>query len=645
MVNAQPDANGLRNSLPEGGTRRSNPGLFLILIISIAWWLLTRPYQGIWHDGIFYTAQALRRLHPEAYAQDVFFLYGSQDDYSIYSSLQSWLTSFVGTEHAYLLLTLAGAALWLYALLRLLKRWLSTTQLVFAVILILSADAHYGGFDVFAYGERFASPRIFSEALVLLSLSLWFEGRRVMAGFVLAGAALIHLLIALAGMGVFIWSVMSARVLRPAVLWLVLLGLGLLGMQFLVWVGLSPELDPYWRQLVAQRSPFVFPHLWNTSDWLRLTLDISLLWLASHQVQGEAGKLAGWVLPVLALAMLWSLAAEAMAVQLAVAAQMQRVQWLAHLLALALVAPLCLGLWRSSKGWDRYLAGGVAGGLFFPLNLGGLVLPVVYGLYRWSAYRLPDKLPGRALSLLLFAAIPGAGLALWLFYFASNLILASVANERTLWLWVFIQAPVALGVFVAWHFLATRLRWGAGWLYLYGACVLAVGIFHWDLRKPWSAVYDQPERTVAIAPVQAMIPQESVVYWESGVYVATDNLSRLDRGLERAWFWLGRANYASFDQAAGNVFFRKTAEDMARRAAHLRKWGFRDGNLKWEERRRPPQKCRLSVARLQGVCTDPLLDYVITDTILPEARLSFQDLLTGRKFGVYDCRQFRQGKP
>lgn len=206
MGNAQLDANGLQHRLPQALLRLSNPGLFLILIISVAWWLLTRPYQGIWHDGIFYTVQALRHLHPERYAQDVFFLYGSQDDYSFYSVLQAWLINIFGIEGAFLSLTLAGAALWLYALLRLLARWLPPTRLALMMILVLSADAHYGGFDMFAYGERFASPRIFSEALVLLSISLLLEGRRASAGFVLAGAALIHLLIALAGIGVFIWA-------------------------------------------------------------------------------------------------------------------------------------------------------------------------------------------------------------------------------------------------------------------------------------------------------------------------------------------------------------------------------------------------------------------------------------------------------
>ncbi len=623
------------------GFPTGNWSLMPAVLIAAAWWLLTRPYQGIWHDGVFYAAQALHRLHPGRYAQDVFFMYGSQDDYTLFGLLQAGLTGHLGADRAFLLLSAVGAALWGYALLRLLSRWQAGFPLAAALVLVLSVDPHYGGFDVLSYGERFASPRVFSEALVLLALPWWLDGRRLLALCAAAGAALLHPLIALAGFGVFAWALLRPRASRPLLLWLALLAAGLLGMQLLLWAGASPRLDEAWRQLVARRSPFVFPGLWLWSDWLRVALDASLLWLASRRLGDEAGRLAAWVLPVLALGMLGALAADGMGVQLAIAAQLQRVQWLAHLLALALVIPLGLALWRAG-GWDRYLAVGMAGSLVYPLNLGGLVLPLVYGVYRWGARRLPDGPPAGGLPWLLFLSIPGAGLGLWLFYFASDLVLLGSTDGRPLWQLTFIEMPVALGGLFAGRALAKRLHRETAWLWAYGACVLLIGAANWDIRKPWSTVYDPPARTLAIAPVQAMIPENAVVYWESAVYVTPDNLARLDRGFERAWFWLQRANYASFDQAAGNVFHRETAMETARRAAHLRRWGFRDGNLDWQARVNPPRKFRLSLARLQGVCADPALDFVITDSRLPEARLGFTDPLTGRAFSVYDCGALRR---
>ena len=54
-------------------------------------WLWTHRYFGIQHDGLFYAVQALARITPEAYAGDVFFAFGSQDDYSLFSRLYATL--------------------------------------------------------------------------------------------------------------------------------------------------------------------------------------------------------------------------------------------------------------------------------------------------------------------------------------------------------------------------------------------------------------------------------------------------------------------------------------------------------------------------------------------------------------------------
>lgn len=616
-------------------------GLLPILMIAAAWWLLTRPYHGIWHDGLLYSVQALRRLHPENYARDVFFLYGSQDDFTLFSVVQAWLTARVGLEHAFLLLSVAGAMLWCYALLRLLRRWTTAVSLAASVILVLSADPHYGGLGVFAFGERFATPRIFSEALVLLALSWWLEGRRLIAGCAVFAAGIFHPLITIAGVGIIAWAILRTRVTRGVTLWLTLLGLSVLGMLFLSWFGISPWLDPDWRQLVSQRSPFLFPHLWNLGDWLRLALDVSILWLASRYMPHEPGKLAFWILPVLALAMMGALAAGAMGVQLVVAAQLHRVQWLAHLLALALAVPLCQQLWKHGPAWDRYLAIGVASSLVFPFALGGILLPLMYGLYRWAVERLPQGPEKWNPALVMFMIVLLLGFALWLFDFALGLSLRNPGSGRPAWLAIITQAPVAMGIFLGGYALSRRIQFNKGWLYLYGASLLVVGVVYWDQRKPWGVDYDQPERTAAIAPVQAIIPKHAVVYWESRVYVTPDDRASLDRGFVRAWFWLQRASYASFEQAAGNVFYRQTAFEIARRIEHLRHWKFRGEFLDWKNRNKIPETFSLNEARLKGVCSDPILDFVITDTRLPSASLGFKDPLTERRFSVYDCRKLR----
>jgi hypothetical protein len=611
-------------------------------IIAIAWWLISRPYGGVIHDGVLYTTQALKHLYPERYAQDIFFLYGSQDSFTLFSKLHSWLIGLYGVDHAFLLLSVAGGAIWLYALLSLLSRWLSAAPLVAAFVLIMSWNPYYGGWDIFSYGERFATPRLFSEALVLLSITFWLDKRPLPAICFVFCAALLHPIITVAGIGILGWSVLRERFNRPVLWWWLVLGAGLLGMQLGVWLGLSPRLDPSWRHAIELRSPFVFPYLWKPSDWLRLVLDATLLGMAARHVQGEAGRLAAWVLAVLLLCILWALGAGLMGVQLAVAAQLQRVQWLAHLLALALVVPLCMRLWQTSAIRDRYLVAGIAGSLVSPLNLGGLVLPFVYGLTRWAERRMGSKALPRTLHLFLLLGIPLMGLALWLFYLSTNPIFVKPFSNSPFWLTVLRQAPVALGGFIAIHFLCKRLQLEQAGFWIYGLVLLAIGIPNWDIRKPWSN-YEQAERTAAIAPVKKLISEHAVVYWERAVFVNPENKLQLGGGVEQLWFWLERASYVSSFQAAGNVFYRQTALEISRRISHLRQWGFRDNTIDRIESAKIPEKLTLTEARLRGVCSDPVLDFVITDAKLPAASLSFRDPLTEMKFSVYDCRMMRPG--
>jgi hypothetical protein len=612
--------------------------LLPLVLAAAAWWLLTRPYHGFWHDGIFYAVQALKNLHPERYAHDLFFLYGSQDDFTLYGKLQAWLTGVLGMQRTLLVLAAVGAVLWLTALIGLLARWLSGLPLAAALVLVLAMDSHYAGFGLFSYGESFATPRIFAEALVLFSLSCWLDARRLPALLALAGAAVLHPLIALAGIGVIAWSLLGKLTDRPLVLWTALLALGLLGLQLLVWAGLSPRLDPLWRQLLAQRSPYVFPYLWGLSDWLRVALDAALLWMAARHVPGEAGKLASWVLPVFALGMLYAMAAGVLGVQLAVAAQIHRVQWLAHLLALALAVPLVQQLWQTDIPWERILAAGVASSLFFPSHYGGLLLPCIYLLYLLVTRQMPGAAPSRLVTLLLLGGVPLMALS----FVASSIGDILVYRQQPVWLNIFVLAPVALWLLLAGHVLARRLRLEKAWLWGYALGVLALGMSRAG-SEPWNG-YDQPERVAAIAPAQALIPTGAVVYWEGGQTGTAKWKNWLFRmGVGRTWFWLERAHYASINQAVGGLFYRQTAVEAARRIEHLRKWGFQESNLDWSKRGKPPPMQALTPQRLQGICSDPVLNYVITDTELPGAALGFEDPLSGIRFSVYDCAAARAG--
>lgn len=56
---------------------------FTLLIATV--WLSTRPYLGVIHDSRFYTIQALSALLPGRFDSDLYFQYGSADQFTLFT--------------------------------------------------------------------------------------------------------------------------------------------------------------------------------------------------------------------------------------------------------------------------------------------------------------------------------------------------------------------------------------------------------------------------------------------------------------------------------------------------------------------------------------------------------------------------------
>ena len=74
----------------------SRVAIYVMLILAALLWLLSHPYQGIFHDGVIYALMAAHRLNAGDYAKELFFLFGSQDDYSAFSPVYAMLVRWLG---------------------------------------------------------------------------------------------------------------------------------------------------------------------------------------------------------------------------------------------------------------------------------------------------------------------------------------------------------------------------------------------------------------------------------------------------------------------------------------------------------------------------------------------------------------------
>src|SRR3712207_278956 len=90
------------------------PGTFFLVLLALN--ALCRPYANIDHDTRLYSVQVLNQLNPDAYADDLFFRYGSQDQFSLFSPLMAPLVRLLGLEGAFLLVYLLANALLIWAL-------------------------------------------------------------------------------------------------------------------------------------------------------------------------------------------------------------------------------------------------------------------------------------------------------------------------------------------------------------------------------------------------------------------------------------------------------------------------------------------------------------------------------------------------
>ncbi|MEI6070133.1 MAG: hypothetical protein WCP96_22615, partial [Methylococcaceae bacterium] len=62
-------------------------------------WLLSHPYSGLYHDARLYAVQGLYHLYPHIFENDLFFQYGSQDQYSIFSLLYAQTITLFGLNY------------------------------------------------------------------------------------------------------------------------------------------------------------------------------------------------------------------------------------------------------------------------------------------------------------------------------------------------------------------------------------------------------------------------------------------------------------------------------------------------------------------------------------------------------------------
>src|SRR5579875_1347035 len=171
--------------------------LFCLLLAANA---VALPYRNFVHDANLYGVQVLNRVDPGRFHNDLFFRYGSQDKYSVFSQIAAPLVVWLGLPTTFFVLYLASIALFLFALQRFVRAILQEPIVAtLALLFVAVTEIPFGGLRVFHVNEPFLTPRLAANALVLLGLERLLAGRLVQAWGLVLIALPLHPLMAFPG--------------------------------------------------------------------------------------------------------------------------------------------------------------------------------------------------------------------------------------------------------------------------------------------------------------------------------------------------------------------------------------------------------------------------------------------------------------
>lgn len=602
--------------------------------------LLVKRYWGLDHDAALYLGQALLLRWPEIYANDLFFVHGSQASYTLFPRVIARLMDWIPPTELFKGGALLGLVLFAAASWYCLRALLPAIQRYWAWLGVLCLSTGYGSTRLFGYAEPFLTSRSVAEPLCLLGIGLLARRRAAAAIACALVSTVLHPLQTLAAlMIVWPWLVMQDRrwlhaawLAAPAAL------LGVLGVK--PFDGLFRVIDAGWMEEVLQFSGHLFVLKLKSFDYKTLAFDAFVLVLSWRTLRGPFGAWCAAALAGLSLGLISSLVlVDALHLQLPAALQLWRSHWLAHWFAMAAVAAL---LYRDFKIPDA------TRGLLL-----GLVVVLAWVAWTWlwipaaALYagwpRLSPKLRPHVLRLLAVLF-----LSIMLVLLANHVLMEFSAFERTggrLDLYaidrrLLIFPLAALGVPILAARLWQRVTPRGRVLLLFAVLpLLATAVFRWDVRHPTTrALESHAFRSDLFG---ARIPEDAQVLWD-GI------------GLVGPWLTLQRSDYFSPQQVSGVIFNRGTSRDALQRIDRIEPFSRQSLYCRQREGASGDSQCHADDMALRQTCgPGPVKppDYIVTPIRQPQRPLgswTVQDPAGGMPittFYLHRCTDIMEALP
>jgi hypothetical protein len=513
-----------------------------MLIMAIALWVIRRFYDGIRHDGMFYAGQTMVRLGDSNIAQDIFFRYGSQDQFTIYSLVNAFLVREFGWVAASMGSVLVSQITFMVSAVLLLLEF-APLPLVALGIGVCAISPFYGPYDIFSIGEPFTTSRSLAEPMLLFAVLAMLKGRNVISLVLMALASVMHPLLAAP-----VWCLLYAHAwsLYPARRRLLMVLVAVLLLIVIIAAVMQPAFfftfyDDEWWGVVVAHTGQVSMRSWDYRGWSLAVFDLGVPLLVARTITGFNQQFLRQLSLIFALGVLitaWG--ADVFHSVFLTEIQIWRAEALSHLLAAGLFPFL---LWQLRRNGITTLIGALFVLLGFEFNsnsnagyavIAGVILLGLGNRVPKPTTSMKALVAGFALIAIVAGLINQLDIIRYYAEHVQNFTLGFlVHNTASSWL---VGAAFILGAAM----LASRMpRTAIG----FSVVVLAAMCSMWDARTPFQRYMEN--NIGQGSPVADIIPPGKTVLWGDD--------------LRPIWFITDRASYYSTNQAAGLVFRRATA--------------------------------------------------------------------------------------
>lgn len=628
----------------------------LLAFHSVLW-----PYRGIVHDAKFYAIQALNNLKKGHYANDLFFEFGSQDNYSAFSYVMAPFIDLIGLDIAFWLAYMAASAIFIYATVRIFRILIPDSGLAnIAALASIAIPIFYGGWGSFRIHESFFTARMVAQGFGLLGIAAIYRKYAYRAvGFALMGVAF-HPIMGTSSFLVILAMLIKERLRSKLVILSVLLPL--LGMLLLTvffrWDLISPWItrDELRYALVKQRTFTCFPLQWHFVDWYRMVGSVAIIWTCCGWLPPRAKALTRLIVWIGIAGIATSVTGELFSFPILIQGQGYRAFWQIQVLALPLGFLAMIRFSSGFSAWSSWSALGAfifLGNPFFVGSNGNYLAIVVFqtGIFlivlAFFLFSKAGNLGNRRSSALLFPLLITAGLSLSI---AGGIIranssqvtgIAGISNSLLkLGSQTFVLMIVLWVLYLALSVIKTP------------STVTAFSLSVWfSVSLVTFMLMQSPEYKERRHPEYRNVPfiRETITYnsRHSGESLK-DKQIYWPECFELIWFELRANSYYSYAQLSGAVFFKETILEGSRRArlarpfeiARLMQTGSlsigdvqrRLSFLKVKSHEPPPTKNDLI-----RLANDTKLDWIVLD-------IGFEGLYSAANGSVYiyDCSKIRR---